>query len=91
MQLCLPVTCYYPILKNGDFRLCLREWLKFSKDCVIQWLPRWHSAEESTCQFRRHRDVGSVPGSGRSPRIEMVKCSNILAWEFPGTEEADGL
>ena len=28
----------------------------------------WYSGKESTFQYRRHtRDVGSIPGSGRSP------------------------
>ena len=31
----------------------------FSKE-----LPRWHSSEESSCNAG---DVGSIPGSGRSP------------------------
>ena len=30
-------------------------------------LPMWYSAKESTCQRRRHRDSGSISGSGRSP------------------------
>ena len=32
-------------------------------------LPRWHSGKESACQCRRHRDMGSIPGSRRSPGI----------------------
>ena len=30
-------------------------------------LLRWLSGKESACQWRRHRDAGSIPGSGRSP------------------------
>ena len=30
-------------------------------------LPRWYSGKESTCQCRRLRDVGLIPGSGGSP------------------------
>ena len=30
-------------------------------------LPRWLSGKEATCQYRRHRDRGLIPGSGRSP------------------------
>ena len=37
------------------------------------------------------RDVGSIPGSGRSPEKEMSKCSSILAWRIPWTEEPGGL
>ena len=33
------------------------------------------------------RDVGSIPGSGRSPGEGMVTHSSILAWRIPWTEE----
>ena len=36
-------------------------------------------------------DVGSIPGSGRSPGEDMVTHSNILAWKIPWTEEPGGL
>ena len=32
-------------------------------------------------------DVGSIPGSGRSPVKEMATHSTIFAWEMPWTEE----
>ena len=35
-------------------------------------------------------DVGSIPGSGRSPG-EGNTCSSIFAWEIPWTEEPGGL
>ena len=28
-------------------------------------LPRWHRSKESTCQYRRRKDAGLIPGSGR--------------------------
>ena len=31
-------------------------------------LPGGANGKEPACQGRRHRDVGSIPGSGRSPR-----------------------
>ena len=37
------------------------------------------------------RDMGSTPGSGRSPREGMANQSSILAWEIPWTEEPGGL
>ena len=37
------------------------------------------------------RDVGSIPGSGRSLEKEMATCSSILAWKSPWTEEPGGL
>ena len=40
-------------------------------------------------------DAGSVPGWGRSLRIELEKematCSSILAWRISWTEEPGGL
>ena len=36
-------------------------------------------------------DVGSVPGSGRSPEDEVVTHSSILARKFIWTEEPGGL
>ena len=37
------------------------------------------------------RDVGSIPGSGRSPGGGHVTHSSILAWKVPWTEEPGGL
>ena len=37
------------------------------------------------------RDVGSIPGSGRSLEKEMATCFSILAWKSPWTEEPGGL
>ena len=37
------------------------------------------------------RDVGSIPGSGRSPEVEMTTHFSILAWRSPQTEEPGGL
>ena len=36
-------------------------------------------------------DLGSIPGSGRSPGEGNASHSSILAWEIPWTEEPDGL
>ena len=56
---------------------------------AVQWsgLPRWRGGEESTCQCRRHRDVSSIPGSGRSPGGGNGTHSSVSAWEIPWTEE----
>ena len=37
------------------------------------------------------RDVGSIPGLGRSPKEEMATHSSILSWKIPWTEEPGGL
>ena len=37
------------------------------------------------------RDVGLMPGSGRSLEKEMAPHSRTLAWKIPWTEEPGGL
>ena len=37
------------------------------------------------------RDLGSIPGSGRSPGVGMATHFSILAWRTPWTEEPHGL
>ena len=37
------------------------------------------------------RDLGLIPGSGRSPGKGMATHSSILAWIIPWTEELGGL
>ena len=37
------------------------------------------------------RDMGSIPGSGRSLKEGMATHSSILAWRIPWTEEPGGL
>ena len=45
--------------------------------------------KESACNIR---DLGSIPGSGRSPGERNGNShSSILAWRIPWTEEAGGL
>ena len=38
-----------------------------------------------------HRDLGLIPGSGRSPGIGSGNHSSILGWKIPRTEESGGL
>jgi len=45
-------------------------------------------SKESGCSAR---DLGSIPGLGRSLEKEMVTHSSILAWEISWTEEPGGL
>ena len=45
-------------------------------------------SKESSCSAR---DLGSIPGLGRSLEKEMVTHSSILAWEISWTEEPGGL
>ena len=44
--------------------------------------------KESACNAR---DLGSIPGSGRSLEKEIAAHFSILAWRIPWTEEAGGL
>ena len=39
---------------------------KDKKTSLYFGLPSWSSGKELTCQCRRHRAVGSIPGLGRS-------------------------
>ena len=41
----------------------------FMYDNLRFGLPKWHSSEESTCQCKRCRDMGSIPGLARSPGV----------------------
>ena len=53
--------------------------------------PNGSSGKESACQYRRHRDVGSILGSEDPLEKEMAIHSRILAWRIPWTEEPNGL
>ena len=55
---------------------------------ALKGLARWCSGKESACQFRGHRDAGSIPGSGRSPGTENGEILSILAWKLPWTEKS---
>ena len=52
-------------------------WLYIEKQCTFDNLlchtfsgfPVDSAGKEPTCQFRRHREVGSIPGWGRSPGL----------------------
>ena len=50
--------------------------------------PFGSDGKESACN---PGDLGSIPGSGRSPREGMATHSSIPAWRIPWTEEPGGL
>jgi len=54
---------------------------------ILEGLPDGSDSKESTCNAR---DLGSIPGLGRSPGEENTH-SSILAWEIPWTEEPSRL
>ena len=69
---------------------------RLTKDSSIPKLfwgfPSGVSGKESTANAGDSRDMGLIPGSGRSSGEENGKPlhSSILAWEIPWTEELEG-
>ena len=57
----------------------------------IVGLPRWLRGKESACSAEATGEVGSIPGSGRSPGGGQGNPLHILAWRIPWTEEPGGL
>ena len=53
--------------------------------------PGGASGKEPTCQYRRHRDTGLIPGQEDALEEGMATHSSILAWRIPWTEEPGGL
>ena len=87
-QLSLSVNAFNAMYTPLAFHIVCNQLLSL----VMFGLPRWFSGKEPTCQRRTHTgDVGSIPGSGRSPEEEMATHSSILAWQIPWTEEPAGL
>ena len=62
----------------------------FLRDCILVFkgFPGGAEVKASACNVG---DLGSIPGSGRSPEKEMATHSSILAWRIPWTEELGGL
>ena len=50
-----------------DYSLVLGQQHAICLSVLKGGLLRWRSDKEPACQCRRHGDVGSIPGSGRSP------------------------
>ena len=48
----------FKIMKTKDFKIVV---------IIIKGLPQWLRGKESTCNAGAMRDVGLIPGSGRSP------------------------
>ena len=62
---------------------CLLLGWRLTVTSFFPFFPGGSEVKESTCQCRRRWNLGSVPGSGRSPEEEMATHSSILAWENP--------
>ena len=54
----------------------------------IVGFPGGSDSKESACNVG---ELGSIPGSGRSPGGGIATRSSIFAWEIPWTEELGGL
>ena len=70
----------YPIFLIGSY-LCIDRY-NFSGGTGIKNPPA--NAGDS-------RDMGLIPGSGKSLGVGMATHSSILAWKIPWTEEPGGL
>ena len=52
--------------------------------------PGGASDKESACQCRRHKSVGSIPGSGRSPEGGHSNLLQYSCWRIPWTDGLAG-
>ena len=59
---------------------CLVERILGRREKKISGFPRSSVGKESGCNAG---DLGSIPGSGRSPETEMATHSSIFAWRIP--------
>ena len=58
----------------------------------IYGFPGGASGKELACQYRRQRDMGSIPrGLGRSPGEGTATHCSILAWRILWTGKPGGL
>ena len=74
-------TCHIFI----DYTYCL---FSPTKD---RGLPQWLRGKESSCNEGATEDMGSIPGSGRSPGEGNGTRFGNLAWKIPWAEEPWGL
>ena len=64
-----------------DWAISLYRWLVHTVHYVgLSW---WLSSKESTCNAGDAGDLGSIPGSGRSPREENGNLLQCSCWENP--------
>ena len=86
-----PSSCLFPIWACLSFPN--RKFCSWGLQCCrIFWgLLRGTSVvKNSPANTGDMRNLGSVPGWGRSLEKGMATHSNVLAWRIPGTEEPDG-
>ena len=65
----------------------LERYAPVGEESVLQLnsFPGGSAGKESACYAR---DLGSIPGFGRSPGKGMAPHSSILAWRFPRTVQS---
>ena len=79
------------LTKTGEFdemTVVQHEFLQCSKYIYNKGFPGDSDGKESTCNAG---NLGSIPGSGRSPGEGIANDSSILAWRLPWTEQPEGL
>ena len=71
---------------------CVGRWILYLLSPVFYWSSQVVLVEKNQpANAGDIGDVGSIPGSGRSPGEEHGTHSSILAWRIPWTEESGGL
>ena len=61
--------------------------IKFVEAFCTNWLSWWLSVKNPPANAKDAGDVGLIPGSGRSPGVEMATHASILARKIPWTEK----
>ena len=56
----------------------------------MSWLPKWYMINNCLSMQGMSRDVGSIPGLGRSPGEGNGNHSSTLAWEIHGQRSLAG-
>ena len=80
------VCVRYMINSNYTFKLTFRN---IRTICIVG-CPGGSDGKESTCPWRRHRDAGLIPGSGRSPGGGYDSWLQYSCLENPRTEKPGG-
>ena len=75
-----------------NYRLSVSETMNnYAWPCIFMGFPSGTVVKNLPTSAADARNMGSIPGSGRSPGVEMATHSSILAWEIPWTGESGGL
>ena len=75
------VLASHQVYTFSSFSILPRQIPFTNQQCCLVSFPAGTSGKESTCQWSRHRDMGSVPGLGRSPgrgNGNLLQCSWLV-------------